>query len=219
MDERWALTDLHRFPHAYSQAYSFIYCLDSALESEDARRIDTALQGYPWLGGYSYVNIYTVFARQVPFKFRPTIRSIRYASPGAIDILLNADVALQIAKSVAALIAGGVAIAEAIKRIDTIRLQIAQGRRNDRVHSINVAAREAAELNRLSEEVARHLGFSRLSELNRRTKDPEVTLKLLLAHCRRLEVLADFVNDRKAKLPLNLPDDLRSGDLRTNERH
>lgn len=92
LDGRWKLDDLYEFPHAFSQCYAFIYCLDSQLNPRDKERIDNALVGYPWRGGYSYVNIYTVFQNQIPIQDRPEIKSISYASPGWLDIFLNADV-------------------------------------------------------------------------------------------------------------------------------
>jgi hypothetical protein len=99
MRERWALLDLYEFPHAYAQTYSFVYCFDSDLEPRDSERIQRALAEYPWRGGYSYVNIYTVLWHQVPSRDRPVIASISYASPGWIDLVLNVDVAIQLAKS------------------------------------------------------------------------------------------------------------------------
>ncbi|HEY6872187.1 MAG TPA: hypothetical protein VI298_05600 [Geobacteraceae bacterium] len=89
MDERWALADLYDFPHAYSQAYALIYCFDSRLNPKDEKRINTALEQYPWQGGYSYVNIYTVLNNQIPEEHRPQIASIQYASPGFIDVIIN----------------------------------------------------------------------------------------------------------------------------------
>ena len=89
MDSRWALEDLYEFPHTYSQSYSFIYCLDSKLDPRDAKRIDYAFEGYPWRGGYSYVNIYTVLANQVPREHKPQVSKIQYASPGFIPQYLR----------------------------------------------------------------------------------------------------------------------------------
>ena len=109
--------DLYNFPHAYSQTYSFIYCFDSELNARDVERIDYALQGYPWRGGYSYVNIYTVLANQLPREHKPEVAKIQYASPGFMEILLNPEVALQVAKSVGILLGTGVAGVESYKRI------------------------------------------------------------------------------------------------------
>ncbi|MBK1736159.1 hypothetical protein CKO15_12930 [Halorhodospira abdelmalekii] len=207
MDERWELEDLYGFPHAYSQSHAFIYCFDSGLDPRNAKRIDTALEGYPWRGGYSYVNIYTVLHHQIPVPHRPQIAAIQYASPGWIDILLNPDVALQVAKSVGILLGAGVAAVEAIKRIDKARLEMAYQRRKKRGEFAALSAAEAKALNEMSEEVAKHLGFGGLASLNERTKNPEVTLKLLLAHYRRLRVLGEYVESGKIALPEKLRDE------------
>ncbi|MBW2742160.1 MAG: hypothetical protein JRE64_25730, partial [Deltaproteobacteria bacterium] len=137
----------------------FIYCFDTDLDDVDAERIDFALEGYPWQGGYSYVNIYKGLQSQIPFHHRPTIASIQYASPGWIDILLNPDVALQVAKSVGILLGAGVAAVEAIKRIDKARLDIARQIREQGREFAVLNAGEAKALNEMSEEIAKHLGF------------------------------------------------------------
>lgn len=207
MDERWELEDLYGFPHAYSQCHSFIYCFDTELDPRNAERIDIALEGYPWRGGYSYVNIYTVLHHQIPVPHRPKIAAIQYASPGWLDILLNPDVALQIAKSVGILLSAGVAAVEAFKRIDKIRLDIAYQRRKQDREFATLSASEAKTLNEMSEEIAKHLGFSSLEALQKRTKNPEVTLKVLLAHYRRMRVLGDYVESGKVSLPDKLRDE------------
>jgi hypothetical protein len=207
MDERWELEDLYGFPHAYSQSHAFIYCFDSRLDPRSAKRIDVALEEYPWRGGYSYVNIYTVLHNQIPVPHRPKIAAIQYASPGWIDILLNPDVALQVAKSVGILLGLGVTAVEAIKRIDKARLEMAYQRRKMRGEFAVLSVAEAKALNEMSEEVAKHLGFGSLASLNNRTKNPEVTLKLLLAHHRRLQILSEYVKSGKITLPEKLRDE------------
>lgn len=173
MHERWELEDLYGFPHAYLQCHSFIYCLDSELEPRNAARINMALEEYPWRGGYSYVNIYTVLHHQIPVFHRPKIAAIQYASPGWIDILLNPDVALQVAKSVGILLGIGVAGVEAFKRIDKTRLEIERQRKQNKVEFAELTAAEAKSLNKMSEEIAKSLGFSNLESLNQRTKNKE----------------------------------------------
>lgn len=207
MNERWALEDLYRFPHAYSQSQSFIYCFDTDLDPRDARRIDFALEEYPWRGGYSYVNIYTVLHHQIPVHHRPTIASIQYASPGWIDILLNPDVALQVAKSVGILLGAGIAAIEALKRVDKARLDIARQRREQDREFAKLTAAEVKALNEMSEEIAKHLGFESLKKLQQRTKNPEVTVKILMAHYRRMRILGDYVESGKVSLPEKLKDE------------
>jgi len=203
MDERWELDDLYNFPYAYSQTYSFIYCFDSPQDPKSAKRIDVALENYPWQGGYSYTNIYTVLQHQIPPAERPKIAAIKYASPGWMDILLNPQVAMKIAASVGTLIGLGVTAVEAYKRIDKARLEIARNRKMQQMEFAAFSANEAKFLNSMSEEIAKNLGFESLQQLQARTKNPEVTLKVLMAHHRRISKLAEFVREGKVKLPID----------------
>lgn len=202
MDERWDLEDLYLFPHSFGDAYVFTYCFDSEAKALNADRINTALDEYPWKGGYSYLNLYFVLKRQVDPAERPTINAIQYASPGWIELLLNPDVAMQVAKSVGILLGTGVAAVEAFKRIDKVRLDIARTRKAAGVDSLRLEAEEVAALRQLCDETAKHIGFKSVDGLNRRTKNPETTLKLLMAHWRRLTVLAGYVKYGKVKLPV-----------------
>ena len=207
MDERWSLEDLYDFPHAYSQTYSLIYCLDSPLDPRSADRINIALEGYPWQGGYSYVNIYTVLRNQIPHPHRPQIKSIHYASPGWIDIILNPDVALLVAKSVGILLGTALTAAETYKRIYKTISEINKQRKKNNLDNSSLSAAEARMMMQMSEDIARHLGFKSFAQLNSRTKNPEVTLKILLAHYRRLRTLADFVESGKIRLPEKLKEE------------
>lgn len=203
MDSRWALEDLYEFPHTYSQTYSFIYCFDSELDARDADRINYALEGYLWRGGYSYVNIYTILANQVPREHKPEVAKIQYASPGFIDIILNPDVALQVAKSVSILLGTGVAGVEAYKRIYKALLEMNKDKKKQQAEITTYSEAEARALTSMSDTLAKNMGFNNVAELHQRTKNPEVTLKLLMAHHRRLSTLGEFVREGKVSLPVN----------------
>jgi len=202
MDERWELEDLYTFPYTYSQVHAFIYNLDFELDDARERRIDYSLINYPWRGGYSYTNIYRVLNNLIPEQDKPKISEIKYASPGWIELLMNPDVALKIAGAMVTLIGTGAGGMEAFKRIDRARLEIAKKRRMHNVEMVKLSALEAKYLNEMSEEIAKNIGFTNLEKLNQRTKNPEVTLKLLLAHQRRMNKLAAFVASGKANLPV-----------------
>lgn len=202
MDERWELEDLYVFPHTYSQVHAFIYCLDFDLDEKKEKRIDFSLINYPWQGGYSYTNIYRVLNSLIPEEDIPKIAEIKYASPGWIDLLMNPDVALNVAQSLGILIGTGVAAVEAFKRIDKARLDMASNRRKNKMELVKYSAEEAKYLNQMSEEIAKNLGFTNIEKLNERTKNPEVTLKLLLAHHRRMNKMAEYVASGKASLPI-----------------
>lgn len=202
LDERWALEDLYEFPHAYSQTYSFAYCFDSELEPRNAARIDDALVNYPWRGGFSYVNIYFVLRNQIPIQHRPQIASIKYASPGWLDLLLNPDVAVQVAKSVGIYLGTLGSAAFTYKQIQKHLMEVSRKRAENRAAIVEIERREQRTYLAMCDDIAKHLGFSNTADLHRRTNNPEVSLKLLLAHYRRIEILSEFVQSGKAQLPL-----------------
>jgi hypothetical protein len=201
LDREWGLVDLYEFPHAYAQNYAFIYCLDTDHSPRDVERINRAIREYPWQGGYSYVNIYTVLQNQVPQDDRPTIKSISKSSPGWLDLFLNVDVAISVAKSVAVLSGAAVAASAAYKRIHKALGEAGVNRRKHQLQLLQITHGEAKVLNSMCLELAKFLGFKRVHELHEKTGDPEVTLKLLLAHFRRIEKLTEYVDSGKAELP------------------
>lgn len=206
LNEDWELEDLYEFPHALSQCYAFIYCLDSPLEPQDRDRINFALREYPWRGGYSYVNIYLVLKNQIPHVDRPKIRSIQKASPGWLDLTVNVNVAYQVAAAVSALSGAGVGAVAAYKKAYNMVLSVNAARRKAGIERMTATAAELKAFNTMCVELAKHLGFKNLKELHEHTGDPEVSMKLLMAHYRRLSVLVDYEQNGKATLTLpNIP--------------
>lgn len=204
LDGRWRLEDLYEFPHAFYQCYAFTYCLDSELSPRDRERINDAFVGYPWRGGYSYVNIYTVLQNQVPLEDRPTIKSISYASPGWLDIFLNVDVAIQVAKSVGILAGSAVAAAKAYTTCMKYRAQVAVDRKRAQLQEMQLTKAQHKTFMSMCEDMAKFLGFKNVKELHQHTGNPEVSLKLLAAHYRRTNQLVEFVKEGKVQLPENI---------------
>ena len=62
---------------------------------------------------------------------------------------------------------------------------------------------EAKIVTDMCDEMARFLGFRNLKELHRYTGNPEVTLKLMLAHFRRISTLVEYVENGKVALPVD----------------
>lgn len=201
LDGRWKLVDLYEFPHAFAQCYAFIYCLDSKLEPRDAERIETAFVGYPWRGGYSYVNVYTVLQNQVPVADRPQIKSISYASPGWLDIVLNVDVAIQVAKSVGILAGSAVSAATAYAKVMKTLASVSVERKKAELQEMTLTQAQHKTFMGMCDDMATFLGFKNIKELHQKTGSPEVSLKLLAAHYRRINDLVEFVKEGKASLP------------------
>ena len=201
LDGNWKLNDLYEFPHAFDQCYAFVYCLDSERDIREKRRIDAAFAAYPWRGGYSYVNIYFVLQNQIPKQHRPRIKSIRKESPGWLDLFLNADVAIQVAKSVSALAGAGVVTTKSYSTAMKTLSQIKVNRERAKLQELQLTQSQYKTLTSMCDDIAKLLGFKNIKELRERTGNPEVSLKLLAAHFRRTNVLLKFVKDGKVKLP------------------
>lgn len=201
MDGRWDLKDLYEFPHAFLQVYAFAYVFDTELPPRDSDRINYALESYPWEGGYSIVNIYTVLQNQLEGEFRPRIQEIRYASPGWIDILANIHPVVKVAGAVAAIAGSTLTTTKAYAAVQDTLYKIRERAALARIKKIQLTRQELEELSKLNDDLAKAIGFEKLRELNVRTDSVEVSAKLLSAQFRRLKKLADFVLKGKAALP------------------
>jgi hypothetical protein len=91
------------------------------------------------------------------------------------------------------------------ERIDEAVVKFLSDPKNDReeakLEQLRLTEAQVAVVITLSEDLARFLGFKSLAELHARTGGPEVSLRLLAAHYRRMSVLVDFVHEGQAALP------------------
>jgi len=205
MDGRWNLKDLYEFPHAYLQVYAFTYAFDTDLPSHDADRINYALENYPWGGGYSIVNIYSILQSQVGPKFKPIIKEIRYASPGWIDLLLHPYPAVKIAGAVATIATSVAGTVKAYSAVQNCLYKISARSQQARIEKIQLTRQEITELQKLNQDLASAMNFTQLDALQARTTSVHVTAKLLSAQYRRLKQLAKFVTAGKVNLPIPQP--------------
>jgi hypothetical protein len=196
------------FARVYFQNYSFIYCLDTSTTSIASSRIKTVLESHKLREGLTYVNIYDTFRGHVKLEDRPRVKSIQYASPGWIELALNPDVAMQVAKSIgiymAAVTSSGATIALSYKKLHEIYIDLKNRRVKQRNNALKLEKARIAEVNKLNEELAKGLGFNSLTDLDKYTQDIEETSKLLMAHYRRINKMAGFVDANKARFPLRL---------------
>lgn len=152
------------------------------------------------------MNIYTVFRHQIPVSDRPKIKSIQKASPGWLDLFLNANVAYQLAAAISVLSGSAVSALAAYKKAYSLILSIKASRRKAGVEQMDATAAEMKAMNAMCTELAKQLGFRSLKELHQHTGDPEISLKLLMAHYRRMSVIVEYEKKGKAKLTLpNIP--------------
>jgi hypothetical protein len=201
MDGRWTLEDLYVFPRSYEQVYFLTYSLFHDLSDNQIERIQHAYESFPWRGGYSAVNFYNQLKYSVPRQERPKILSIRYESPGWIELAVIAGIAISVASIVKA-------VAASIQDINATYNQIIRGLRERKLMQIEI---EEAELRLRTSEVkfieecadamAHALGFTNIKQLNKRTGHPYRTLKILLSLYRRIRTLAEYQNKGKVDLP------------------
>lgn len=203
MDGRWELSDLYKFPRAFEQCYSFIYCFDSDAEPIDRQQITQALRNLPWKGGYSYINFYAVLRSQINWRDRPRVSQISYASPGWLELALNFDVAVQVAEAVAAIAISGAVAAEAYSAIVRHLSQLKTTRGRIKLAETVLTVEQDKKLMELCELHAKFLGFKSVGAFAKQTGSWELALRLLLAHHRRLREISRLVEEGKVFLPPN----------------
>lgn len=196
IDEKWSLIDLYQFPHAYTQVYAFIYSLSGTGPMSDAA-VAEIYRRYPWRGGYSAVGFYWDLYYAMEKEHRPMVNSIRYSSPGYIEIGAIAIVATQIKRIVKT-------VAECIEIADATYDRIYKRAQKRKLLALDVK-RQQREFEReeiqfmitSSQELSKLLEFEGLESLQSRTQDQLGTLKILLSFYRRVRELAEFYHDRK----------------------
>jgi len=203
MEGRWDLGDLYEFPHAFEQCYSFIYCFDAEVRPINAQNIVLALRALPWKGGYSYINIYSALRREINWRDRPRVSEIKYASPGWIELALNLGVAIEVAKAVAAISVSSAVAVKSYTAASKYLSDLKTAREKAKLSDLKLTVEQDAALMKLCETHAKFLGFKNVKALNEQTGNSEITLRLLLAHHRRLRDLAKFAEEEKAILPLS----------------
>lgn len=206
LDGKWSLEDLNVFSRVYFQNYSFIYCLETNVVDVAKYRIEKVLDEYELRSGLSYVSIYDIFGATVQKSDLPQIDSIKYSSPGWLDLILNLDVAIQFAKSLAVYLSAPIAAAESYKRLHKIYIELDKRRSEAKLQSLKLKTAQAKAAEILTKQLAKGIGFNSLDDLNKHTKDEEETARLLLAHHRRITRIAQFVKSGKASFPIQLPD-------------
>ncbi|GHC68221.1 hypothetical protein [Roseibacillus persicicus] len=202
LDGRWALKDLTDFTRVYYQNYAFIYCLDTQASLDTVSQIQEVLREYELRSGATYVSIYGIFRHRIPPEDRPDVKSIKYASPGWMELALDSEVAVEVAKSVAALIGAGATLAGSYRGLQEVFSALRERRKARKNRLLQLDAEEVAIVQKLNKDLAKGLGFKSLKELDKYTKDPEESSKLLMAHYRRVKQMAKFVDDGKASFPI-----------------
>jgi hypothetical protein len=200
IDGKWSLEDLYRFPRAYEQVY---FAVEAMLPQQDIAselRLIRTFNAFPWEGGYSAVNFYNSLRGATPPDWRPNVVSMKYASPGWIELLLQLPIAVQVAGAVSAI---SLSLYQCNKTYNAIYNDL-QNRKLLRMErkrrEMEFEIEEIRFLRARFDEFAGLIGLPNAEEIHKRTRDPLISLKILLSVYRRLRELARYQTEAKADL-------------------
>jgi len=193
MAGEWTLQDLVAFPSAYGQLYAFLYAIERGA-------VEPGTFDYPWRGGYSTVNFFAFAGARVPRSHRPRLSSIRYASPGWIELSLVVAVAISLRAIVKQFVTSA-------RELNQLYHDIYRGMHERRLMRLDARKRalqleraEIAWLDDVTERMTRLIGAEHIQGLLSHMDNPIARLKLLLSVFRRVRTLAKYELDGKAKL-------------------
>lgn len=94
IDNELYTDDLSTIPYIFQQLYSFHYALEHLAVDSVKNRVVSLLSS--WTGGASAVNIFTGLRGLIPTIHRPQVITIKYNSPGHIELNLLPKIAKSI---------------------------------------------------------------------------------------------------------------------------
>lgn len=199
IDGQWELEDLYTFPRAYEQVYFLVFSLMEHHTPRIHDRISQAFIQYPWRGGYSAVNFYNKLKHSFRKAERPRVLSLKYASPGWIELAVVLLVAEKVGKIIKSI---GTSLTEANRVYHEIYVGLQKRkllRIEVEVRRLELEKSHAAFLEDNTKKMATLLGFENINELNKKTGSPLTTLKILLSLYRRIRTLAEYQKSGKTK--------------------
>lgn len=202
MDGEWSLEDLYILPRTYIDVYSFMYSFLRPIETFDDPddRLVITYSAHPWKGGFSSLNFYNNLKYIVAPKERPSVIAIQYASPGWLELGVVIVVATQIKKIVSCFVSSA-------SELNSLYKEIYDGMHERKMMKLE-AKRESLKLSKeqlefaveSADNLSRLMGFENIDQVNKLTKNPLATLKILLSFYRKIRVLAEFDKSGKTKL-------------------
>lgn len=212
LDGRWSLEDLYKFPRTYEQVYFFIRAVEFPDDRYRGEEVDHIFRAFPWFGGYSAVGFYNNLKYRTPPPRRPRIVSIQYASPGWLELSLLVVAAVKIEAIIKA-------VANSVDHINATYNAIRKGIYDRKLSDIKVRREQLTfdqeQLEFIihsSETMAEMLGLENPGQLDEKTGNRLISLKILLSFYRRLKILADYQLNGKADFS-NSRDRSGDGDL------
>ena len=107
------------------------------------------------------------------------------------------------ALAVASLSSASAAAVAAYAKAYKILLGLKTERERARTQQLQLTQAQIKAMRGVCEELAKAMGFKSLADLNRKTGNIEISMKLLTAQYRRMKTLVEFEQKNKALLPFN----------------
>ncbi|MDQ2089270.1 hypothetical protein [Marimonas arenosa] len=96
VDGEWEMPEFGDFYSRYSDVYLFLASIERVTDksvSQVARsRVQSAITSKPFKGGGSYGGLFSDLRRALPYRERPGLDKINYASPGHMEIIGNSEI-------------------------------------------------------------------------------------------------------------------------------
>ena len=131
------------------------------------------------------------------------MKSVRYASPGWLDVQLLLEAAIEVGKAVGVVATAMLIVAKAYNEIyrglqERKLLGIATDRRR-----LRLSRDEIAFVEKSSQKLSKLMGFKNFEQLNKLTNNNLASLKILMSYYRRIRILVGFVEKGKANFPMD----------------
>lgn len=194
MGNEWSLRDLSDLPNNYSKVYAMLYSLQETVPEAD-HRVRRAYESYPWRGGYSTVNFFRSLESHLPVEALPQIRSMKYASPGYIELELDDRVAVAVKNVITAFAGSSYELERLFRSVEgelRERRLLGDKRKSKPTEDDENYLRETAQA------MMRLLRIGAAEKLEALTKNPLAMVNILRSFYRVVEKLAAYEGEGKA---------------------
>jgi hypothetical protein len=203
LDGRWGLEELSDTTRDYIQLYGFAYSLIPDLPTARQEEVDYIYGKFPWRGGYSTVNFFSQLFHKIPFKLRPAVVRIQYASPGFIELAEVLAVAVTVATIVTTVCKSLQSVHDLYRSIQKASVDYKLSRINLTKENLDLQQRQVAFCEVSAKKLVEAMGLTEEQEklIDMKVQGSSVMkLKILLSVFRRVEPLAKKQAEGKLKV-------------------
>jgi hypothetical protein len=197
IDGRWGLEDLRKFSDLLQDSYAFVY----AVKTED-KNITSDMRSlfhrYPWRGGFSSLNFFEDVYRTIPANDQAAIKRIQYASPGAMIVDANPEVADYLRDMISGIVSSDVtkefyrSTREELKKLKLLGTSARDISLTPGTHDYLLGVLKSMAQRLMLSDRADHI-------LDLGKGDPLAAVKIYLAFYRKLDALSRYVKTGKAR--------------------